>query len=112
MTPVRVRVTGTGTVELPGYGTGDAEHRVEKEIHQLDPGATVQIVQLRRMDSSPRIVEEFAIGYQLLMTVELSEKEAGGDGWKRAAWAAARQRLAGSRFGTVEWKKAEKLSST
>ena len=101
----RARVRGQGTVEVPGYGVADAEHRLEKEIAALDPTATVQIREIRRVDSEARIVETFALSFAIRMELDVEEEEEGEA--RRKAFAAARDILKGSRYERVAWDKAD-----
>lgn len=99
-----MRVHGRGSVEIPGYGVADAEHRMEKELSSLLPGAIVHVQQIRRTDPQPRIVEAYLIDYGVVVELEVEPNEEGKT--DRAAYAAARERVRGSRFERMEWVKA------
>ena len=101
-----VRITGRGAVELPGYGVADAEHQLEKELAAALPTAKLRVDQIRRLDAAPRIVEEFQIRFTLTATVEVDLAEDGDDKRARAAFAAGRAALEGTRFGKIAWEKA------
>lgn len=98
-----VRVSGRGAVELPGYGVADAEHRLEKELAAALPTATLRIEEIRRRDPAPRIVEEYEIRFRLTATFEVEETDE--EKRVRAAFAAGREALRGTRFEKVAWEK-------
>jgi hypothetical protein len=64
-----VALSGGGRVTLAAYGMADAEHRVEKEIRALCPGARIDVLGVERVDPERRIVEEFAVRYRLRTTL-------------------------------------------
>jgi hypothetical protein len=101
----RARVIGEGTAEIPAYGSGDAEARLEKELSRALPSARIRIHSLRRLDPTPRIVESFAVEYAIEadLAVEGEDRESA----RRAAFVAARRALEGTRFARIAWRKAE-----
>jgi hypothetical protein len=101
--PVRVR--GRGEVEVPAYGVADAEHLVEKEVGRLWPGARVQISSVARLPGGGRIVEQFSLVYLLEGVLEV-EAESQPDA-HRAAFRAAREKLASSRYLQTRWEAVE-----
>ncbi len=101
MTAFRVAVRGTGRVELAAYGMADAEHRVEKELAGLWPGAAVQVLEVARPGEG-RIVEEFGVGYRVSGAVEVEAGSA--DDARRGVFRGLRERFAGTRFAHVAWE--------
>lgn len=97
-----IRVRGEGRVQLPAYGLADAEHRVEKELSRLWPGATIRVLDVSRGRDGARIVEEFTVIYRIdgVVNVEVpSPNET-----LRAAFRRARERLADSRYFHTQWE--------
>ncbi|MBW3628393.1 MAG: hypothetical protein KY464_03765 [Gemmatimonadetes bacterium] len=97
-----IQIRGKGTVHVVAYGIADAEHLLEKELRALWPEARVRIIELRRAPSTPRIVEEFSLSYQLDAQLEVDgadEKAA-----RSAAFRAAREKLAASRYAQTRWE--------
>lgn len=103
--PHRIPVRGTGRVELPAYGLADAEHQVEKEIHALWPDATVDVLDVGRVDQRSRIVEEFRVHYRVRTAVE-AEAESPAEA-RKTALRMLRERFAGSRYARVAWEVVE-----
>lgn len=97
-----VRVRGRGRVEVAAYGLADAEHLVEKELARCWPGARVSVLDVARADPAGRIVEEFTVSY--LVRGELRVDVATADEVRAAAFRAARELLAGSRYRRTEWE--------
>jgi hypothetical protein len=94
---------GTGSVEIPAFGVADAEARLEKELHRAAPDAIIRIDEIRRAENTPRIVETFAVTFRLVLAIQLDIDDAGSA--ERAAFAAVRARLRGTRFARVAWEK-------
>lgn len=101
----RVRVRGEGRVVVAGYGVADAEHRVEKELGRLWPGARVSIRDVARSDDRERIVEEFEVGFRLEGEVQAEAESA--ERAVREAFREARTRLEGSRYWKTSWESVE-----
>jgi hypothetical protein len=99
--PFRVRLRGSGSVEIAAYGLADAEHRVEKELTAGWPEATVEIREVRR-PASGRIVEEFTVAY--LLRGEVTVEEDGREEARRRAFRDARARFAGTRYDRTAWE--------
>lgn len=99
-----VHLAGGGEAALAAYGLTDAEHRVEKELAQLWPGAHVSVAEVRRGAAEERIVEEFVVGYRLRgrLSVEAGSPEEA----RRQAFREGRARLAGSRYAGIRWESA------
>jgi hypothetical protein len=96
-----VALKGSGRVELAAYGVADAEHQVEKEVRAAWPEARVEVLEVSRAGAQGRIVEEFAVRYQVrgTVTVEVEDaKEA-----RRTALREVRGRLAGTRHARIAW---------
>src|SRR5215218_6102018 len=96
-----IPVIGQGRVDIAAYGVADAEHLVEKELRALWPDARLVVTEVRRDAGAARIVEEFSLAYRLQATLQAEgadEAEA-----RRAAFRAARDRLAGSRYRHTSW---------
>lgn len=100
-----VRLRGGGRVQVAAYGVADAEHLVAKELARLWPGARVHLLEIRRGDEEPRIVETFEISYRLTATVQVDA--ASRDQAPSAAFRHARGLLSGSRYRAVEWNAEE-----
>jgi hypothetical protein len=96
-----VRVQGEGAVRVPGYGLADAEHQVEKELRELWPEASIQILDVGRDGSAPRIVEDFAVRYRVKGEVDIEADDL--EEARREAFRQLRTRFTGSRFSTVAW---------
>lgn len=98
--PHTVRVRGRGRVEVAAYGLADAEHRVEKELARLWPEAHVEVLEVRRPQGEPRIVEEFEVSYRVtaVVSVEAPSRESAPS----EAFRLVRGRLQGSRFQRME----------
>jgi hypothetical protein len=98
------RLLGSGTVTLAAFGVGDAEARAEKELRAVFPDALVGIRGIRRLLDGDPVVDEFEVDYRLGVELEVGadpdEKRA-----LRTAFAAARQRLAGTRFARIAWER-------
>ena len=94
MTTVSLR--GTGRVELPAYGLADAEHRVHKVLAAIWRGCRVDVMDVGRVDSRARVVEEFAVGYRVRGSVETSAADP-----RAAAVRELRTRFAGTRFERI-----------
>ena len=92
-------------MEIAAYGSADAEARVEKELLRALPSARIDVRAIRRTDEETRIVESFQIDY-LLRTEALSEGE-DEESARRAAFAAARSALQGTRFQRISWERAD-----
>lgn len=108
---VTYRVTGSGRAEVPAYGIADAEHQLEKELKGVDPAAGIRITQTRRTDLRQRIVEEFELSYLLTVSVVVSRDRESAEEACKAAFAAARQLVEGTRFRGVRWIRAEPNAS-
>ncbi len=102
MTRYRFRLRGRGVAELAAYGVADAEHRVEKELAAAWPDARVRVERLRRDDEVPRIVESFTVEYAV--EAEVGAEAASELDARRAAFRAARERFAGTRFRQLRWE--------
>jgi hypothetical protein len=98
---VRVRLRGTGRVEVPAYGLNDAEHQVEKEIRAAWPGAAVEVTDVRRPGGPPRIVEEFEVRYAVRIDVTEAEEKPGDA--RRAVLRRLRDAFADTRYHRVAW---------
>ena len=97
-----VRIRGRGRVEVAAHGLADAEHLAGKEMGRLWPEARVEVVEVARAPGTARIVEEFSLTYRVEATLEIdaaSEPEA-----RRAAFRAAREHLAPSRYRHTSWE--------
>lgn len=99
--PHRVRLRGTGRVEVAAYGLADAEHLVEKEIGRAWPEARVEIRDVTRTGVG-RIAEELSVLYRVeaVMEVEAGTREAA----TREALREARRRLEGTRYARIAWE--------
>jgi hypothetical protein len=98
--PYTVRIRGRGRVEVAAYGLADAEHRVTKELGLLWPEATVEVLEVRRPEGEPRIVEELTVSYRVTAEASVeapSREEAPGE-----AFRLVRGLLRGSRFQRME----------
>lgn len=103
MSRYRVILQGAGSADVQAYGVGDAEAQLEKELGRCLPGAHLHVRGIRRTADDSRIVEEFRIEYGV--RVELASEGAGEDEARRAAFAAARAALLGSRFERLGWER-------
>lgn len=101
----RVRLRGSGTVDIAAYGIGDAEHRVEKEITAALSDARVEIREVRRLTANSRIVEEFRLSYAVTTTLDVDAPN--DSDARRQAFAAGRRALGETRFARIAWDKAE-----
>jgi hypothetical protein len=99
-----VALSGGGRVTLAAYGMADAEHRVEKEIRALCPGARIDVLGVERVDPERRIVEEFAVRYRLRTTLATDAETQ--DEAVRAARREVNQRLAGTPYARIVWDRA------
>ena len=106
MSTVRFTLTGEGRVEIPGYGIADAEDRLEKEIRTVFPDALIRLLQTRRTDPEPRIVEEFEIEYRVVVGVEVDSGTGDAEKMQRKAFAVAREAVSGTRIEKIQWLKA------
>ena len=100
-----VRLLGRGRVQLAAYGVADAEHQVEKEIAAAWPEAQVGIAEIGRAAHAGRIVEEFAVAYQIRGTLDVessSPEEA-----RSRALRTVRERFNQTRFRHVAWDQVE-----
>lgn len=95
-----VRVVGVGEVTVAAYGFNDAEHRVEKEITELWPEATVSIPGVRRAEGSARIVDEFVVNYRLEAMLDRAEESY--DTARREAFRRARSHFEGTPYRHLE----------
>jgi hypothetical protein len=93
-----VALRGSGRVELAAYGVADAEHRVEKELGGLWPGARVEVLEVARTGGPGRIVEEFAVRYRLRGVEPLTDHPDAA----AVALRALRERFSGSRFERID----------
>lgn len=107
MSAVRFTLTGEGRVEIPGYGIADAEDRLEKEIRAVFPDALIRLLQTRRTDPEPRIVEQFEIEYRVVVAVEVDAEAGDAEKMRRRAFASAREMVSGSRIEKIQWMKGE-----
>jgi len=96
-----VALKGGGRVRLAAYGMADAEDQVEKELAALCPGARADVLEVARVDTESRIVEEFAVRYRLLATLAVDAETE--DDARRAARRQLNDRLAGSRYARTAW---------
>ncbi len=101
-----VVIHGTGTAEVAAYGVADAEATAEKEIRKLLPGAAIRIVEVRRGDPHPRIVEAFEVSYSVRLRMEIVG-ERDEDAARRQAFRRGRTAIEGSRFRRTIWERAE-----
>lgn len=101
----RVRVTGEGRVQVPGYGIADAEDRIEKDVRALFPTGLFRILQTRRTDPEPKIVETFEVEYRVVVAVEVDPDET--EKMRRKAFGMVRDTVLGSRIQQIQWLKAE-----
>jgi hypothetical protein len=99
----KIGVEGRGTVVLPAFGLGDAEHRVEKEIRKRLPDARVSIHSVERPPGSSRIVEEFSVSYSLRLRLPVDAAD--GDAAVPVAFRAVRDALTGTRYERTRWEK-------
>ena len=91
-------------MEVPAYGLADAEAQVEKELRDALPEATVEILDIRRVDGGRRIVETFLVSYRVRLE---REREVEGPGEATAIRECLRQvRVAthGTRFHRIAWE--------
>ena len=102
MSAREVAVKGSARVELAAYGVADAEHQVEKELRALWPGARIVVLEVARVDPESRIVEAFAIRYQLRGTVPVEAES--DDAARRDAFRHLRERFAGTRHARIAWE--------
>jgi hypothetical protein len=100
-----VRAEGRGRAELPAYGLADAEHQVEKEIVRALPAARVEVAEVRRTEAAGRIVEEFRVGYRVLVDVAVDADSA--DEARREALRRLRAELEGTRHRRMQWVKTD-----
>lgn len=96
-----VALKGSGRVELAAYGVADAEHQVEKEVRAAWPEARVEVLEVSRAGAQGRIVEEFAVRYQVRGTVSVEVEDAKEA--RRTALREVRGRLAGTRHARIAW---------
>lgn len=101
----RVRLRGTGRVEIAAYGVGDAEHATEKEIRRVWPDARVEVTEIARTGEGRKIVEEFAVGFAL--RVDLRVEGSTPEEARREAFRVARMCVAGTRFERTAWESGE-----
>lgn len=101
----RITLTGEGRLEIPGYGIADAEDRLEKDVRALFPDALFRILQTRRTDPEPKIVETFEVEYRVVVAIEVDPDEP--EKMRRKAFAKAREAVLGSRIEQIGWVKAE-----
>ena len=105
----QARLLGRGITQLAAFGVVDAESTIEKELARVCPGARLNIREVRYPSGPPRIVEEFEIGYSLAVDLAVeAEDEASA---RKAAFAAARGALEGTRFARVAWDQKVVLSA-
>jgi len=97
-----IAIRGTGWVELAAYGLADAEHQVEKELRALWPDASVEVLDVARMDERSRIVEEFRVRYRVRIRTAV-EADTVADA-RRYALRLLRERGTGSRFERIAWE--------
>jgi hypothetical protein len=102
-----VPIRGRGAVRLPAFGLADAEHRVEKELRALLPGARVTVTSILRVEPEPRIVEEFSAEYLLELAVPVP---ADAEDPRAEAFRTARTPLHGTRYAATEWLSADPSS--
>ncbi|MET0397796.1 MAG: hypothetical protein ABW277_13280 [Longimicrobiaceae bacterium] len=100
-----VRAEGRGRAELPAYGLADAEHQVEKEIVRALPVARVEVAEVQRTEAAGRIVEEFRVGYRVLVDVAVDADSA--DAARREALRRLRAALEGTRHRRIQWVKSD-----
>jgi hypothetical protein len=100
-----VRAEGRGRAELPAYGLADAEHQVEKEVVRALPGARVEVAEVQRTEEAGRIVEEFRVGYRVLVSVAVDADSV--DGARREALRELRAALEGTRHRRIQWVKTD-----
>jgi hypothetical protein len=82
---------------------------VEKEIGTALPGAVTDVREIRRSSDEARIVEEYRVSYRVRAVVEGEGRDE--ESARRAAFAAARVLLMGTRFSRTAWERGELIDS-
>jgi len=104
--PTRALVHGRGSLLIQALGPADAEHRLQREIEGVLAGSRISVTEIRRTGETPGLVEEFLVVFtlstELLLPLEAVSSA-------RAAIAAARRAVRGSRIERTEWIRAELL---
>ncbi|HEX7241835.1 MAG TPA: hypothetical protein VF263_16255 [Longimicrobiaceae bacterium] len=101
-----VRARGRGRVSLPAHGMADAEHQVEKEVLRAWPESRVEVLEVARAEEEGgRIVQEFAVAYQVDATVRLDADSP--DEARREALRRLRAAFAETRHRRIEWVRVE-----